>query len=47
MEGSFFDNIPPDKLRQIKQNMIEYLRRECPQIYGGLKDEPLNEEQCF
>jgi len=29
-----------EQIRQIRQNMIEYLRRECPQIYGDLKDEP-------
>lgn len=40
MEGSWFNNIPLKKLRGIKQAMIEYLRREVPEIYGDLKDEP-------
>ena len=39
IEGSWFDNIPPEKLRAIKQRMVEYLRSNFPQIYGDLKDE--------
>ena len=33
--------IAPKDLRRLKQNMIDYLKRECPQIYGDLKDEPI------
>jgi hypothetical protein len=29
-----------EQIRKIRQNMIEYLRRECPELYGDLKDEP-------
>lgn len=41
MTGSYFDNIPPEKVRKIRQRMIKYLRREVPVIYGDLKDEPM------
>ena len=40
MEGTWFDNIAPEDLRRVKQSMIEHLRRNFPEIYGDLKDEP-------
>ena len=44
MTGSYFDNISADKVRRIRQNMIEYLRREVPELYGDLKDEPSEDD---
>ena len=38
--GKTFESFSPEALRKIRQSMVEYLRKECPQIYGDLKDEP-------
>lgn len=38
--GITFESLSPEALRNIRQNMVEYLRNTCPQIYGDLKDEP-------
>lgn len=44
MKDSYFDNMSEDEIKKVRQNIIDYLKREMPSIYGDLKDEIKKEE---